>query len=101
MMRFLKILPLILLAALFAAFAVDNRAAVSLSLFPLPYSVELPIFLLVMLSFLLGAAIAAIVATTKFYRSKIQFLMANRKITALENEVGGLRAERNVLPPAA
>jgi uncharacterized integral membrane protein len=100
-MRFLKLLPLLLLAAFFAAFAVENRAAVSLSLFPLPYNAELPVFLLAMLCFMFGAALAGFLATSKFYRSKMQFLAMKRKVEALENEIGGLRAERNILPPVA
>jgi putative membrane protein len=98
MLRFLKLFPLLLLAAVFAAFAIENRTAVSLSLFPLPYNVDMPVFLLAMLCFMFGAFLAGLVATMKFYRSKMQFLAMKRKVDALENEVGGLRAERNVIP---
>lgn len=101
MLRILKLLPLLLLAALFAAFAVENRETVILSFFPLPYNAELPLFLLAMIFFMLGIAVAGTLATLKFYRSKMQFLSMKRKVEALENEIGGLRAERNILPPAA
>lgn len=101
MLRFLKLLPLLFLAAFFAAFAVENRDAVTLSLFPLPYNAELPLFLLAMVFFMFGIAVAGTLATLKFYRSKVQFFAMKRKVEALENEIGGLRAERNILPPVA
>jgi lipopolysaccharide assembly protein A len=97
--RFLKYLPLFILAALFAAFAIDNRGAVTLSLFPLPYTAELPAYLLVLLSVMLGAGMAALVAALTFLRRKFELTNAKRRIMALENEIGGLRAERAVLPP--
>ena len=61
-MRLLNWISVIALAALAAWFAVSNRAVVTLALWPLPYGLEAPIFVLVygagMIGFTLGAALA-------------------------------------------
>jgi putative membrane protein len=99
--RIFSIILLVILAGVFAAFAIDNRQPVTFSLFPLPYTAEMPVFALVLLSFMLGALVAGLIATLSFLRSKVELSMAKRHVAALENEVGGLRAERNVLPMRA
>ena len=52
-MRFLYWIISIPLAVLIAVFAVSNRTAVTLSLWPLPYEVDLPLFLPIMVAFLM------------------------------------------------
>jgi len=100
MLRYLKYLSFVLIAAVFAAFAVDNRAPVTFSLFPLPYTAEMPLFMLVLLCFMLGAGVAGVIAWLASLQRRLELGTTKRHITALENEVGGLRAERNILPPA-
>ncbi|WP_417812936.1 LapA family protein [Thalassospira alkalitolerans] len=45
------------LAILIAIFAVSNRASVTLSLWPLPYEIDLPLFLPIMVALLIGLGI--------------------------------------------
>jgi uncharacterized integral membrane protein len=56
-MRFLYWIISIPLAVLIAVFAVSNRTAVTLSLWPLPFEVDLPLFLPIMVALLIGLAI--------------------------------------------
>ena len=56
-MRFLYWIISIPLAVLIAVFAVSNRTAVTLSLWPLPFEVDLPLFLPIMVALLIGLGI--------------------------------------------
>lgn len=76
-------------------FCVSNRHPAELSLSPLPYSIELPLFLLILFSFLLGAVIAGIAATFSSIKQKWNLLSSRRRIKALENEIGGLKVEKS------
>lgn len=97
-MRFVKILFLIIVSAAFAAFAVANRHEVSLSLFPLPYSLDLPMFLLALSCIALGAAIAGLYMLASYIHRSRELHAARRRIMALENEIGGMKAEQHVAP---
>ncbi|AJD54274.1 MULTISPECIES: LapA family protein [Thalassospira] len=56
-MRILYWIISIPLAILIAIFAVSNRALVTLSLWPLPYEVDMPLFLPIMVALLIGLGI--------------------------------------------
>jgi putative membrane protein len=56
-MRFLYWIIAIPLAVLIAVFAVSNRALVTISLWPLPFEVDLPLFLPIMVALLVGLGI--------------------------------------------
>ena len=53
-MRILYWIISIPLAVLIAVFAVSNRESVTLSLWPLPFEIDLPLFLPIMVALLLG-----------------------------------------------
>jgi uncharacterized integral membrane protein len=98
MLRLFRYVLLLLLTLFFIVFAVSNREAVQLSLFPFPYTAETPLFVMVLMSFMLGTAVAGTVAALTVFHRRWELANAKRHIAALENEVGGLRAERNVIP---
>lgn len=58
-MRFLRVFIGALLLLILAVFAVSNKDAVTVSIEPLPYIVELPLYLLVFAALLLGLVIGA------------------------------------------
>lgn len=99
MLRVLHLIFLILIAAAVAAFAIANRATVELSFFPLPYSAETPIFFLILATFLLGALVTALTALFSHLHLRFQLISARKRIAALENEIGGLKAEQDVKLP--
>ncbi len=94
MLRFLKIVILVICTALFATFSVSNRETVALSFFPLPYDIELPKFLLVLLAVLFGALLASLFTGLTLFRNMLERFRNRRKIAALKNEVEGLRIEK-------
>ncbi|MFN4276225.1 MAG: lipopolysaccharide assembly protein LapA domain-containing protein [Ferrovibrio sp.] len=59
-MRFLRVLFAALLLIVLVVFAVSNRQAVTVSLEPLPFILDLPLYLLVFLVFLAGLVFGAI-----------------------------------------
>lgn len=59
-MRFLRVLFAALLLIVLVVFAVSNRQVVTVSLEPLPFILDLPLYLLVFLVFLAGLVFGAI-----------------------------------------
>lgn len=94
MIRFIKLFFLILVTLAFAAFAVANHGDISLDFSPLPYTAELPTFLLILLCIMLGAATAGLFTMGGQFRTWNDLRQAKKRIAALENELGGLKAER-------
>lgn len=60
LLRFLRLLIAALVLLLLAVFAVANRQAVSVSLDPLPFAMDLPLYLLVFAVFLLGLILGGV-----------------------------------------
>ena len=96
--RTIALFLLLAIAGTFAVFCISNRESVTLSLFPLSYTIELPLFLLMLLSFIMGAAAAGIAAGFSSIGRTWELLRSRRRIYALENELGGLKAEKTTLP---
>jgi lipopolysaccharide assembly protein A len=92
--RYVKIVLLSLITLVFVAFAVSNRDAVNLSFFPLPYSAEMPKFLLAILCFTLGAVVAALLLSLKLAKIQHRYNAEHKRAMALENEIKGLQAEQ-------
>lgn len=86
---------------MFAAFAVTNRQDIAVNLFPLPYSLDMPLFLLALLCMALGAAAGGLAMLYSALHHKRQLKDARQRIMALENEIGGMKAERQSIIPAA
>ena len=97
-MRSLFWLVVLLVAAVLALFAVSNRASVALSLWPFPFLVEAPLYLIALggalLGFLLGELAAWIVAS----RRRRELRRLRRRIAALEAELRATQAQ--LVPPA-
>ncbi|MBX3456089.1 LapA family protein [Ferrovibrio sp.] len=60
LLRFLRLLIAALVLLLLAVFAVANRQTVSVSLDPLPFAMDLPLYLLVFGIFLVGLVLGAL-----------------------------------------
>lgn len=76
-------------------FAIVNRELVAFSLFPLPYILELPKFLFVLILFVLGYLAGALIVGMHVARLKRELKAREKRIAALENEVTARRAEQN------
>jgi hypothetical protein len=68
-------------------FAVSNRETISLSLWPLPFLVALPLYLPFFLSLLVGILIGGCAAWISGSRDRSELRRRRRRIEALEREL--------------
>ena len=85
---------IVIVAALLIPFAVSNRATVSLGLWPLPFLIDLPLYVLVLLLLLAGFVGGAATAWMAGRRARRELRRWRRRAKALEGE---LKAERSDL----
>jgi len=97
MIRYLKYSFLLLTSLFFVVFAVSNREPVSLSFFPLPYIVSLPLFLFAMLCVAVGVVIASVALGLRTAKARGLYKVEHRRVMALENELEGIRAETQLV----
>lgn len=86
----------IVAAIIVVAFAVTNREPVSLSFYPLPYTMQTPLFLFGILSFALGLLIGGLQGMLSVFRFRRELRNERKRIVALENELALLRARPSV-----
>jgi uncharacterized integral membrane protein len=94
----LRFLFLIFSVIFFVAFAVSNRDAVIVGLFPLPYTAQMPKFLFALICFGLGIIVAGISLNLRMAKTRRNFAKEHKRAAALENELKGLKAEKDSLP---
>jgi uncharacterized integral membrane protein len=74
-------------------FAVANRATVSLGLWPLPFLVDLPLYLLALLLLLAGFVGGAAVAWVGGRRVRRELRLRRHRVVALERELKTARSQ--------
>jgi uncharacterized integral membrane protein len=79
-------------AVIVALFAVSNRASASLGLWPLPFVVDLPLYLLVLLPLLLGFLAGRLAAWFAGRGRRRGLRRCARRIEALERELAATQA---------
>lgn len=85
---------IILAGAIFVIlFAVSNRETVSVELWPLPFLVEAPLYLLFFLGLLIGALIGAAAAWIAGRGERRELRRRRRRIEALERELSATQAQ--------
>lgn len=84
-------LPITVVAVLFA---LDNREAVTISLWPLPIEVELPLFLMALGTLVLGFLIGAIAAWFAGGATRRRARLAESEARRLAGELTDLRARQ-------
>jgi putative membrane protein len=87
-----------LVATVLALFAVSNRAAVSLGLWPLPFVLELPLYLAILAALLVGFLVGALAAWIGGRQRRREGRQRGRRIAALERELAATQAQ---LPDAS
>jgi len=80
-------------AILLILFAVSNRETVSLELWPLPFLVDLPLYLLFFLSLLSGAVIGASAARIAGRGTRRELRRYRRRSEALERELAATHSQ--------
>ena len=92
-MRILFWIFVLLVAAVFALFAVSNRAGVALGLWPLPFLVEAPLYLIALGGALLGFLAGELAAWIAASRRRRELRRQRRHIAALEAELRATQAQ--------
>ena len=82
-----------LVATVLALFAVSNRAAVSLGLWPLPFILELPLYLAILAVLLIGFVAGALASWIAGRRGRREGRRRGRRIAALERELAATQAQ--------
>lgn len=92
-----KIIIFVLLGLLVAAFISSNTDTTNLSLFPLPYEITLPLFVVALsmlfLGLLLGGFIVYLGQLKKTFLLKRDIRKSKKNMQAMENEIRALRLE--------
>ncbi len=96
-MRLLFWILVALAAAALGLFAASNREAVSLTLWPLAFALDLPLYLALLATLLAGFVIGALTAWIAGGRWRREARQRRRRIRALEHE---LAATQRQLPAA-
>ena len=99
-MRILFWILVVLIAIVLAAFAVSNREPVALEFWPLPWLVQLPVYLAVLGALLIGFVIGGIASWTGGRRRRRVVRTQRRRITALERELAATQAQLAGAPGA-
>jgi len=94
----LVLLPILLVVAVFA---LSNRETVSLSLWPLPWEADAPLFLLLLATLLLGVLIGAVLAWGSGRGHRVAAREHRRNNERLQRQVDALKTRVPVTTPAA
>jgi len=78
---------LVVIAIFLILFAVSNRDTVSVGLWPLPFLVDVPLYMLSFLSLAIGALIGVATAWMTGHRKRRELSVRRRRIGALEREL--------------
>lgn len=89
--RTLRFALLTAITVAFLDFAVVNRQFVTISLFPLPYSADMPQFVFAILCFALGIVFGSLGLSFKLSRSKRMLKKEHKHVMALQNEIGSMQ----------
>lgn len=93
-MGYLKIILLSLLIIAGSVFAVSNHQYINIDLFPFPFKIEMPLFIVVFASIALGFILAWVKLNISIFSINRINHKQDAKIKALENEIEALKAEK-------
>ncbi|MEO5375161.1 MAG: lipopolysaccharide assembly protein LapA domain-containing protein [Alphaproteobacteria bacterium] len=98
-MRFVTWIVGVPLAIVATIFAVANRGMVALDLWPLPFMVDVPVFLAVLAALLVGLLTGALMSWVSAGRLRARLRERNARIADLERDLT-LATSRATLPTA-
>ncbi len=82
-----------LVALVLALFAVSNRETVALAWWPLPFVVQLPLYLSILAALLIGFVAGALAAWAGGRHVRRELRRRGRRIAALEHELAATQAQ--------
>lgn len=86
-MRIVSRAIFLIAAAILVLFSVSNRESVSVALWPLPFLVDLPLYLLCFLCLMIGGMIGGGITWATGHRHRRELRSLRRRIGALEREL--------------
>jgi uncharacterized integral membrane protein len=86
-------------AVIVVLFAVSNRAAVTVTLWPLPVRLEAPLYLVVLLALLAGFLVGELIAWINGRRARRAARAGAQRVEALERELAATQARLGTAPP--
>jgi uncharacterized integral membrane protein len=91
------------ITVLIVLFAVSNRQGVTIDLFPFAVTLQAPLFVVVLVSLVLGVVCGAAIEAVRGHKTRKALKDANRKAEALSEHVAALKAKTPPVPslPAA
>lgn len=93
MMKLLKSLPLLIFAIILIVWMVSNRQGITINLFPLPYEILLPAYLILFVGIFIGLAFGAYVLAARRMRAAADIHQLKREIARLNSQNGDLKAQ--------
>ncbi len=93
-MGFIKFFLVTIISIILIAFCAVNRTSVAISLFPLPFMIDIPVFIFALICMALGIIIGGITTNIKLLQNKILLKQNKKRMEALENENKILRSEQ-------
>ena len=92
-MKLLFWLVVLVVAVIMALFAVDNRETVAVALWPLPFMMQMPLYLAFLGSLVVGMGVGAIAAWSGGHGRRREARRRARRIEALERELADTQAQ--------
>lgn len=92
--RMLRAIAVAVVTIFFLIFAVDNHDPVSIGLFPLPYTFEIPKFLFALVCFAMGVVVGGFTISLKLTKTRRLFKHEHKRVVALQNELKGVKEQQ-------
>jgi len=96
--RWIMIVLIVLWLAVIVTFVTSNLHPTAISLFPLPFSAEVPVYLLCLVMLGLGYVLASLKAKLRLFQQGHQLRKQEQKCTALSDELRSIKAEYAARP---
>lgn len=90
-MRFFSLLAMVLVGALAILFAASNRMVVDLTIWPLPFSVEAPVYAIALTSVAFGVLWGGLIGWFAAFRARRRARQETRRADNLEDDLRVLR----------
>ncbi len=84
------------LAIASVVFALNNSVSISINLYPMPYEVNMPLFVAIFTSFLSAVIMSSIINASGKIKLSYTIKKQKQRINALENEITILKIKENI-----
>ncbi len=100
-MKIVKWALIAVMSGILVAFALANRAQMTLTLFPLPFEMDIPVFLLIFIAVILGLLLGGVACLSYALACLNKARVQAARVAALEQEVAALKIAARIIEPAS